>query len=186
MRVLSAHQSYMAGMSGAWSGPGSGSTSGPVPGSGSGLGSGSRTGPGLGSGSGGTGNPGKGDGPRNALIRPQMEAGRRRLARGKSLPASSAGSRISADNEFRGAAVVTASELRDGMAVRIEGQVFKVLEVEVRAGGGQLGGVVKTKLRNVSSGRFWEPHFRPDERLDDLELERQNMEFIYSDADNCV
>src|SRR5690348_8391466 len=72
------------------------------------------------------------------------------------------------------------------MAVRIEGQVFKVLEVEVKAGGGQLGGVVKTKLRNVSSGRFWEPHFRPDERLEDLELERQTMEFIYGDPDNCV
>jgi elongation factor P len=82
--------------------------------------------------------------------------------------------------------VVIASELRDGMAVRIEGQVFKVLEVEVKAGGGQLGGVVKTKLRNVSSGRLWEPHFRPDERLEDLELDRQAMEFIYSDADNCV
>jgi hypothetical protein len=37
--------------------------------------------------------------------------------------------------------VVIASELRDGMVVRIEGQVFKVLEVEVKAGGGQLGGV---------------------------------------------
>jgi elongation factor P len=72
------------------------------------------------------------------------------------------------------------------MAVRIEGQIFKVLEVEVKAGGGQLGGVVKTKLRNLSSGRLWEPHFRPDERLEDLELERQAMEFIYSDADNCV
>jgi elongation factor P len=82
--------------------------------------------------------------------------------------------------------VVIASDLRDGMAVRIEGQVFKVLEVEVKAGGGQLGGVVKTKLRNVSSGRFWEPHFRPDERLEDLELERQTMEFIYGDPDNCV
>src|SRR5574340_25176 len=71
------------------------------------------------------------------------------------------------------------------MAVRIEGQVYKVLEVEVKAGGGQLGGVVKSKLRNVSSGRMWEPHFRPDERLEDLELERQTMEFLYSDADNC-
>jgi elongation factor P len=82
--------------------------------------------------------------------------------------------------------MVIASQLRDGMAVRIEGQVFKVLEVEVKAGGGQLGGVVKTKLRNVSSGRLWEPHFRPDERLEDLELDRHTMEFLYSDAENCT
>lgn len=82
--------------------------------------------------------------------------------------------------------MVIASELREGMALRIEGQVFKVLEVEVKAGGGQLGGVVKSKLRNVNSGRLWEPHFRPDERLENLELERQTMEYIYSDADSCV
>ncbi len=82
--------------------------------------------------------------------------------------------------------MVIASQLRDGMALRIEGQIFKVLEVDVKAGGGQLGGVVKTKLRNVNSGRLWEPHFRPDERLEDLELKRQSMEFLYSDAENCT
>lgn len=82
--------------------------------------------------------------------------------------------------------MVVAAQLRPGMAIRLEGQIYKVLEVEVKAGGGQLGGVVKTKLRSLSSGRMWEPHFRPDERLQDLELDRQVMEFLYSDADNCV
>ena len=82
--------------------------------------------------------------------------------------------------------MITASQLRAGMAVRIEGQVYKVFEAESKAGGGQLGGVVKAKLRSVSSGRWWEPHFRPDERLEDLELERQSMEFLYADDDNCT
>ncbi len=49
-----------------------------------------------------------------------------------------------------------------------------------------MSGVVKTKLRNVTSGRMWEPHFRPDERLEDLELEQQTMEFLFSDADSCT
>ncbi len=82
--------------------------------------------------------------------------------------------------------MVIASQLREGMALRIQGQVYKVLEAESKAGGGQLGGVVKSKLRNVISGRLWEPHFRPDERLEDLELERQMMEFLYSDAAACT
>ncbi len=82
--------------------------------------------------------------------------------------------------------MILASQLRDGMAVRIEGQVYKVLEAEARAGAAKLGGVVKAKLRNVASGRMWEPHFRPDERLEDLELERHTMEFLYSDEQNCV
>jgi len=36
--------------------------------------------------------------------------------------------------------------------------------------------VVKAKMSNVRGGRMWEPHFRPQERLEDLELERHNME----------
>ncbi len=79
-----------------------------------------------------------------------------------------------------------ASQLRDGMAVRIQGEVYKVLEVDVKAGAGQMGGVVKLKLRNVTSGRMWEPHFRPDERLENLELQRETMEFLYSDTDNAI
>jgi len=82
--------------------------------------------------------------------------------------------------------MLIASQLREGMAVRIEGQIYKVLEVEVKAGGGQAGGVVKSKLRNVTSGRMWEPHFRPDERLEDLELERKTMQYLYTDSGQCT
>ncbi len=82
--------------------------------------------------------------------------------------------------------MIVASQLREGMALRIDDQIYKVLESEFKAGGGQAGGVVKAKLRNASSGRMWEPHFRPDERLEDLELERQAMEFLYRDAGNYV
>lgn len=82
--------------------------------------------------------------------------------------------------------MVIASQLREGMAVRINGEIYKVLESEAKAGGGQAGGVVKTKLRNVSSGRMWEPHFRPDERLENLDLQKQTLEFLYADSDNAV
>lgn len=82
--------------------------------------------------------------------------------------------------------MVIAAQLREGMAIRIEGQIYKVLEVEVKAGAGQAGGVVKTKLRNATSGRMWEPHFRPDERLEDLDLERKTMQYLYSDGGQCT
>ncbi|MFB3915588.1 MAG: elongation factor P [Terriglobales bacterium] len=82
--------------------------------------------------------------------------------------------------------MITASELRPGMAVRIQGQVYKVLEAEFKAGTAKLGGVVKAKLRNVAGGRMWEPHFRPDEHIEDLELKRQTMEFLFSDSENCT
>jgi len=82
--------------------------------------------------------------------------------------------------------MVIASELKEGMIIRIEGQVFKVLEVESKAGAAKMGGVVKTKLSNVRSGRLWEPHFRPQERLEDLELDRRMMEFIFSEGESCT
>lgn len=34
--------------------------------------------------------------------------------------------------------------------------------------------------------RFWEHSFRPDLKLEDLPVGRQSMEFLYSDADQCV
>jgi elongation factor P len=82
--------------------------------------------------------------------------------------------------------MVLASQLREGMALRIEGQIYKVLGCEVKAGAGQQGGVVRARLRNAASGRLLEPHLRPDERLEELELDRQTMEFLYADADSCV
>ena len=82
--------------------------------------------------------------------------------------------------------MVIASELRAGMVLRIEADTYKVLEVEARAGAAKMGGVVKTKLSNVRSGRLWEPHFRPQERLEDVELERHMMEFLFAEGENCT
>lgn len=82
--------------------------------------------------------------------------------------------------------MVIASDLRVGMALRIDGQPFKVLEVEAKAGAAKMGGLVRTKVRNVKSGRLWEQNFRPQERLEDLEFERHRMEFLYSDGQVCT
>lgn len=82
--------------------------------------------------------------------------------------------------------MLIASDLRAGMIVRIEGQVHKVIEVEAKAGAAKMGGVVKVKLINVRSGRLWEPHFRPQERLEEVQLDRHMMEFLFSDGDRCT
>ncbi|HUK48945.1 MAG TPA: hypothetical protein VLW06_15180 [Terriglobales bacterium] len=82
--------------------------------------------------------------------------------------------------------MVIASELQAGMAVRIDKEIYKVLEVESKAGAAKMSGVVKTKLLNAHSGTMWEPHFRPQEKLENLELERRTMEFLYSENDSCT
>ena len=82
--------------------------------------------------------------------------------------------------------MVTASELKEGMALRIDHQVYKVLEVEARAGAAKMGGTIRTRLSNVHSGRLWDQHFRPLEKLEDVELEKRTLEFLYSDGTSCV
>jgi len=82
--------------------------------------------------------------------------------------------------------MVDASDLRGGMIIRIEGQIYKILEVASKAGAAKMGGVVKTKLINLKTGRVWEPHFRPQERLEDLELERRMMQYLYTEGDICT
>jgi len=82
--------------------------------------------------------------------------------------------------------MVMASNLKSGMVLRIEGEIYKVLEAEFKAGAAKLSGVVKTQLNNVVTGGLWERHFRPQERLEDVQLEQYTLEFLYSDSDNCI
>jgi len=82
--------------------------------------------------------------------------------------------------------MVTAAELKAGMVIRVEGEIYKVLEVESKAGSAKLGGVVKTKLSNVKSHRMWEPHFRPQESLEEIDLERHTMEFVFTAHGTCT
>ena len=79
--------------------------------------------------------------------------------------------------------MVIGSELKAVMFMGIDEQIYEVLEVQSKAGAAKLGGVMKTKLRNVNGGRIWEQHFRPDERL---EVQQQTLEFLSSDADYCT
>lgn len=81
--------------------------------------------------------------------------------------------------------MIVASQLRGGMALRVEGELYKVLEADYHAGGGKMGGVAHAKLRNMRTGTLWERRFRADEKLEDLSLARQTMQFLYSDADHC-
>jgi elongation factor P len=82
--------------------------------------------------------------------------------------------------------MVIASELREGMALRIDHQVYRVLEVESKAGTAKMGGTVRAMLSNVRSRRIWDQHFRPLERLENVELEKRKVEYLYSDGANCI
>lgn len=81
--------------------------------------------------------------------------------------------------------MVAASQLRTGMVIRFEGQVYKVLAANYHPGQGKMGGVMHAHLRNLSTGTHWEHSFRADLRLEDLPVEKSPMDFLYADGDEC-
>jgi len=81
--------------------------------------------------------------------------------------------------------MMVASQLRNGMAIRVGGEIFKVISAEYHAGGGKMGGVAHCKLQNLLTGSGREHRFRADERIEEIGLERRNMDFLYSDEDSC-
>ena len=81
--------------------------------------------------------------------------------------------------------MIAASQLRTGMAIRHQGVIYKILFAEYHAGQGKMGGVAHLRLKNIDTGGLWEHRFRSDERLEEIPLEKQQMDFLYSDADSC-
>jgi elongation factor P len=82
--------------------------------------------------------------------------------------------------------MVVASQLRPGMVLKIGEDLFKVVESTFHVGQGKMPGSVHAKVGNVLKGTFKELRFRPEERLEDAQLERQDMEFLYTDADSAT
>jgi len=81
--------------------------------------------------------------------------------------------------------MVTASQLRVGMAVRFEGQLYKVVACEYHPGQGKMGGASHARLKNLATGTYWEHSFRAELKLETVPVEKRSLEFLYSDADQC-
>lgn len=82
--------------------------------------------------------------------------------------------------------MVVASQVRPGMVLKVGEDLFKVIEFTFHVGQGKMPGSVHTKLRHVLKGTFKELRFRPEERLEDIPLEKHEMEFLYNDADTAT
>jgi elongation factor P len=80
--------------------------------------------------------------------------------------------------------MVIASQLRPGMVVRHEGHTFRVVSCEYHAGQGKMSGVAHVRLKNLLTGTFLEHGFRAEIKLEVIDVEKQNLEFLYSDPDH--
>jgi elongation factor P len=78
--------------------------------------------------------------------------------------------------------MLTANLIRNGMAIRFEGQPYKVISAEYHPGQGKMGGVTHARLRNLNTGTTWEHSFRADLKVEEISLSRKNLEFLYADG----
>lgn len=76
-----------------------------------------------------------------------------------------------------------ASELRPGMTIALEGTLYRVVEAVHHSGTAQQKGVVHARLRNLRTGVVAERRFRPEERLEEVALERRTLEYLYNDGE---
>jgi elongation factor P len=81
--------------------------------------------------------------------------------------------------------MVLASEVREGSALLLEGKLYKVLEVLRHSGSGQMHGFIEIKMKDVRFGHLADRHFKHSDRLEDVELTKRQMEYIYSDTEAC-
>lgn len=82
--------------------------------------------------------------------------------------------------------MITASQLRAGMACKFEGQDYRVVAAEYHPGQGKMGGVMHARLQNLVTRTFWEHSFRSELKLEDIPVEKQALEFLYADGGQCV
>ncbi len=67
--------------------------------------------------------------------------------------------------------------------MRVEGDLFRVVEAARHMGSAQQKGLVYLKMRNLRTGALVERRLRPDEEVQEVELERRLMEYLYTDGE---
>ncbi len=78
--------------------------------------------------------------------------------------------------------MISAGELRNGVTMEYEGDVYSVLEFQhVKPGKG--AAFVRTRLKNLKTGAVVEKTFRPTEKMSKAHIDRQDMQYLYSDGE---
>jgi elongation factor P len=104
--------------------------------------------------------------------------GHRKAPGGKYLTAKSKGLKD-------GGTMINATQIRKGMIVKVEGEIYKVLETtHVTPGKGQA--LMQTKLRKLSDQSLHDYRFRSKDKVDQAYLETVEMEYLYSEGAEYV
>jgi len=80
-------------------------------------------------------------------------------------------------------ASIQATRLKKGMLVKIENDLFRVLELQ-HVTPGNLRGFVRVKFRNIRSGSLSDQKLRSEDSVERATLDEREMQYLYQDGDS--
>jgi len=78
---------------------------------------------------------------------------------------------------------VKATQLRPGMVIQHEGQLFSIFSVDHRTPGNKRGSM-QTRMRNLRTGSIIDYRFRAEEFVDRAILDEVEFEYLYNEGDD--
>jgi len=76
--------------------------------------------------------------------------------------------------------MATTADIRNGMCIDLDGQYFFIVEfLHVKPGKG--AAFVRTKMRNVTTGRVLDRTFNAGVKIEEVRIERRPYQFLYKD-----
>jgi elongation factor P len=81
--------------------------------------------------------------------------------------------------------VATTNDLKNGMVLNIDGQLWNIIDFQhVKPGKG--GAFVRTKLKNVLSGKVVDRTFNAGVKVETAQVDKRDMQYLYKDGEDWV
>ncbi len=81
--------------------------------------------------------------------------------------------------------MITANDLRKGTIFKMDGDLYAVVSFQhVKPGKGPA--FVRTKIKNLKKDATVDKTFRPEEKLEDVYIDRRKMQYLYDDGESSV
>jgi elongation factor P len=81
--------------------------------------------------------------------------------------------------------MATTNDLKNGMVLNLDGQLWTVQWFQHHKPG-KGGAVVRTKLKNVTSGKIVDKTFNADVKVETANVDKRSMTYLYDDGDSYV
>ncbi len=80
---------------------------------------------------------------------------------------------------------VDTSQFKNGLKLELDGQPFTITFFQhVKPGKG--GAFVRTKVRNLRSGKTLDRRFRAGEKVEEADIEERKMQYLYQDGESLI